>query len=156
MHVVVDWEKSMYTSWTWQFVCNVPRMAVVIISLHVQANDKRHGAGFHKHKIEPKYIYIRLEMFPSTYLSVTSLKMDIFRQQITWTSQGRRCIFHKVGVFSQDRRMGYPAWQLSSSHFIPYILIKWCFTASNHIDVIKNRNVFSTIPNIQTNCNLKP
>ena len=34
-------------------------------------------------KIEPKYVYIRLEMFSSTYLLVKSLKMDIFRQQIT-------------------------------------------------------------------------
>ena len=57
--------------------------AVVIISLHVQAKDRRHSAGFHKHKIELRYVYIRLEIFSSTYQSVKSLKVDIFRQQIT-------------------------------------------------------------------------
>ena len=33
--------------------------------------------------------------------------MGIYRQQITETSQGRCFIFHKVGVLSQDRRIGY-------------------------------------------------
>ena len=55
---------------------------------YVQAKNRRHSAGFHKHNIEPKYIepkyvYIRLEMFCNTYLSVKSIQMDIFRQQIT-------------------------------------------------------------------------
>ena len=65
------------------FVCKVPRVAVVIITLHVQAKDRRHIDGFHKHKIEPRYVYIRLQMFSSTYQSVKSIKMDFFRQQIT-------------------------------------------------------------------------
>ena len=39
--------------------------------------------GVTNNKIEPKYVYIRLEMFSSTYLSVESLQLDIFHQQIT-------------------------------------------------------------------------
>ena len=57
-------------------------VAVVIISLHVQAKDKRHRARYHKHKIEPKYVYIRLESISSTYLSVKSTQMNIFHQKI--------------------------------------------------------------------------
>ena len=58
-------------------------MAVVVINLRIQAKDRRHSVGFHKHKIEPKYVYIWLEMFSSAYLSVKLVQMDIFRQQIT-------------------------------------------------------------------------
>ena len=83
-----------------------PRVAVVIISLHVKAKDRRHSARLHKHKIEPRYGYIWLEMLSGTYLSVKSLQMDIFPQQLPSTSQGSRCIYHKVGVFSQGGRMG--------------------------------------------------
>ena len=57
-------------------------VAAVIISLHFQAKYGKHSARFHKHKIEPKYAYIRLEMLSSTYISVKSVEMDIFRQQI--------------------------------------------------------------------------
>ena len=47
------------------------------------SKDRRQSARFHKHKIEPKYVYIRLEMFSGTYISVKSLQMDIFHKQIT-------------------------------------------------------------------------
>ena len=46
------------------------------------SKERRHSARFHKHNIEPKYVYIRLEMLSSTYLSVKSTQMDISRQQI--------------------------------------------------------------------------
>ena len=35
-------------------------------SLHVKAKQQRHIMWFHKHKIELKYVQIRLEMFSST------------------------------------------------------------------------------------------
>ena len=41
-------------------------VAVVIISLHVQAKDRKQSSGLHKHKTEPRYVYIRLEMYSST------------------------------------------------------------------------------------------
>ena len=45
--------------------------------------DRSHSTGFHEHKIEPTYVYIRLEMFSSTYPAVKSLQVEIFRRQIT-------------------------------------------------------------------------
>ena len=74
----------------------------------------------HKHKSEPKHVYIRLEMLSSTYLSIKSIQMDIFPRKIPQTSQGRR-IFFKVDVFSQGGRMGYPVcigdpWDLFSEY----------------------------------------
>ena len=33
-------------------------------------------------QIEPKHVYVRLEILSSTYLLVKSIQMDIFRQQI--------------------------------------------------------------------------
>ena len=48
----------------------------------VQAKYRRQSSRFHKHKIEPKHVFIRLEMLSNTYLSVLSIQMDIFRQQI--------------------------------------------------------------------------
>ena len=40
------------------------------VGLHVRAKHRRRGAGFHKHKIESKYVYIRLQLLSSTYISV--------------------------------------------------------------------------------------
>ena len=57
-------------------------VAVVMISLHVQAKYRRHDTWWNKHKIEPKHVYIRLEILSNTHLSVKSIQMDIFRQQI--------------------------------------------------------------------------
>ena len=54
-------------------VIRLPRVTVVIISLHVQAKNRQHSAKFQKHKIEPKHVYIRLEMLSSRYLSVKSI-----------------------------------------------------------------------------------
>ena len=44
-------------------------------------SSKISEARWNKHKIEPKYVYIRLEILSSTHLSVKSIQMDIFRQQ---------------------------------------------------------------------------
>ena len=43
----------------------------------------RHSTMFHKHKMEPKNVYIWLEILSSIYLSIKSIQMDIFCQQIT-------------------------------------------------------------------------
>ena len=61
-------------------------------------------------KIETQYSFIRLNIPSSTYLSIKSIQMDIFRQQIPKTSQGRR-IFHKVGFFLPSRANGLPEMQ---------------------------------------------
>ena len=40
------------------------------------------GRVIYKHKINPKYVYIWLEIFSITYLSVKLVKMDIVHEQI--------------------------------------------------------------------------
>ena len=46
------------------------RCRKVGVSFHVQAKHLRRIACFHKHKIKPKYVLIRLEMLSRTYISV--------------------------------------------------------------------------------------
>ena len=48
------------------------------LSLHVKSRHRRHVAWSHKHKIEPKYVQIRLEMLSSPYLSVELVKWTLF------------------------------------------------------------------------------
>ena len=60
----------------------VLRVAVAMISLHVQAKYRRHDAWLNKRKIKPKHVYIRLEILSSIYLYVKSIQMAIFHQQI--------------------------------------------------------------------------
>ena len=63
------------------FVCKVPGGRR---NNQFARSSKRYEthSRFHKHKIEPKHVYIRLEILSGTYLSVKSIQMDIFRQQI--------------------------------------------------------------------------
>ena len=60
----------------------MPRVAVVMTNLHVQAKYRRHDAWLNKYNIKPKHVYIRLEILSSIFLSVKSIETDIFRQQI--------------------------------------------------------------------------
>ena len=69
----------------------VPGVAVVIISLHVKTKERGHVALLHKHKIEPRHVYIRLEMLSNAYPSVVYKK-----NQSKWTfstkkSEDGRC-----------------------------------------------------------------
>ena len=59
---------------------------------------------FHTHKIDLKYVQIRLEMLTSTYILVKSVEMNSFHVN---NRRGALCL-------SQGRRMGYPAgtWRL--------------------------------------------
>ena len=47
-------------------------------SLHVKAKQQRQVVWFHKHKIKLRYVQIRLEMLPSTYIVIKSVEMNIF------------------------------------------------------------------------------
>ena len=69
------------------------------VNLLVRAKHQNHVAWFHKHKIETKYVQIRLEMLFNTYLSVKSVKMDIFHENTTRLA----LYFSKVGEWVTRR-----------------------------------------------------
>ena len=76
-------------------------------SLHVNTKYRRHTACFYKHKIESKYVYIRLEMLLGTYISIKSIKMNI-------------CIF-----LSKGGLMDFPAWHDYGSESDQYTLCEF-------------------------------
>ena len=69
-------------------------------SLHVKAKQRRiHVVWFHKHKIEPKYVWIRLEMLSNTYILVKSVEMNIFHVN---SRRGALCL-SRVGEWVTQR-----------------------------------------------------
>ena len=84
-------------------------------SLHVEAKQWRHIVWFHKHKIELKYVLIRLEMLSSKYILVKLVEMNIFHVNY---KRGALCL-------SQGRRMGYPAWGTNKQKSIDGLSEGW-------------------------------
>ena len=114
-HTTCLWRFAWTCKLTWNFYNAYPveTGAVVMktrISLNVKAKHRRHIAWFHKHNIKRKYMKIRLERLPSTYLCISKINQNgHFRVNITrWTL-----------YFSQGGRMGYPAWHgpLQTKHW---------------------------------------
>ena len=79
------------------------KAVVVIISWHVQANDR--GTD----KNEAIFVYVLIEMLSSIYLSVKWVKMDIFKQKNPVNNRGW------VLYFAQGGRMGYPVCDILST-----------------------------------------